>query len=73
MAAANNFFRFAVAILFFYIGSRNFKRHPMEPGIKAEVMGQKKNREVCSQRSVTIKFAAIGVENRQVCRRLNLG
>ena len=24
MAAANNFFRFAVAILFFYIGSRNF-------------------------------------------------
>ena len=45
----------------------------MEPGIKAEVMGQKKNREVCSQRSVTIKFAAIGVENRQVCLRLNLG
>ena len=34
----------------------------MEPGIKAEVMGQKKkNREVCSQRSVTIKFVAIGV------------
>ena len=41
MAAANNFLRFAVAILFVYIGSREFravfKRHPMEPGIKAEV------------------------------------
>ena len=67
------FFASLSPFCFFTLVHAIFKRHPMEPGIKAEVMGQKKNREVCSQRSVTIKFAAIGVENRQVCRRLNLG
>ena len=58
MAAANNFLRFAVTILFVYIGSREFrgifKRHPMEPGIKAEVphsRDRRKKSQVCPQRS----------------------
>ena len=42
----------------------------MEPGIKTEVIGEKKKHQVCPQRSEAIKFAAIGVENRLVCRRL---
>ena len=41
MAAADNFLRFAVTILFVYIlfvlVRAIFIRHPMEPGIKAEV------------------------------------
>ena len=46
------------AILFVYIGSREFrgifKRHPMEPGIKAEVphsRDRRKKSQVCPQRS----------------------
>ena len=37
MAAANNFFRFAVAILFVYIGSRNFYTLPDGTCDQAEV------------------------------------
>ena len=37
MAAVNNFFRFAVAILFVTLVRAIFKRHPTEPGMKAEV------------------------------------
>ena len=40
----------------------------MEPGIKTEVIGEKKQRSEAIK--FAIKFAAIGVENRLVCRRL---
>ena len=65
MAAANRFFRFAVAILFVYIG--------MEPGIKAEVPHCRQRRKkspsvsaaICGENrqrfSPAIKFVAIGV------------
>ena len=37
MAAANNFFGVAVVTSFVYIFRTTFIRHPMEPGIKAEM------------------------------------
>ena len=65
MAAANNFLRFAVAILFVYIGSREFraifKRHPMEPGIKAEVPHSRDRRKKSPSVPAAIKFTAIVV------------
>ena len=63
----------------FSLGCRHFARlhwfaQFLNVTLKCHIVAiDKKHRQVCPQRfSPAIKFAAIGVQNRQVCRRLNV-